>query len=191
MSNATWREGTRGGAKLVTKKPDKERKKLTTPDGPLGREKTMREKDARASLFVARGRNAARGGLRCLSIVLSLGILALAALSPSGEASGVKVETRAAEKSAAEFAVYALSRGKGVPEPARGALRKARTLLEDAKQSGKVIRLKEARIGLEGETRLCVEAKDAAAARALLRELRAIAENVELFNVVVEPCLKK
>jgi len=147
--------------------------------------------DARSPKYAARERNAANGGLRPLSIVLSLGILALTALSPSGEASGVKSETRAAEKSTAEFAVYALSRGKGVPEPTRGALRKAHTLLVGAQQRGEVIRLKETRIGLEGETRICVEAKDVAAARALLLELRAMAENVELFNVVVEPCLKK
>jgi hypothetical protein len=151
----------------------------------------MREKDARAACLAARGRNAARGGLRSLSIVLSLSILALAAFSPSGEASGAKDETRAAEKSTAEFAVYALSRGKGVPEPTRGAFRKSHTLLEGAKKRGEVLWLKETRIGLEGETRLCVEAKDATAARALLRELRAIAENVELLNVVVESCLKK
>jgi hypothetical protein len=151
----------------------------------------MLEKDASSPRYAARERNAAKGGLRSLSIVLSLGILALTALSSSGEASGVKSETRAAEKSGAEFAVYALSRGKGVPEPTRGALRKAHTLLEGAKQRGEVIRLKETRIGLEGETRLCVEAKDVAAARALLLELRAMAEKVELFNVVVEPCLKK
>ncbi len=164
---------------------------MMAPDGLPGRERTMREKDTRVARFAARDMNAARGGLRPLSMVLRLGILALAALSASGDASGVKDEARAAEKSASEFAVYALSRGKGVPEPARGALRKARTLVEGAKQRGEVIRFKEARIGLEGETRLCVEAKDVAAARALLRELRAIAENVELFNVVVEPCLKQ
>jgi len=133
----------------------------------------------------------ARGRLGPLLIVLPLGILTLTALPPRGEASGAKVETRAAETPTAEFAVYALSRGKGVPEATRGAFRKARTLLEGAKQRGDVIRLKEARIGLEGETRLCVEAKDVAAARALQRELHAIAEGVELFNVVVEPCRKK
>jgi hypothetical protein len=190
VSNVTWREGTRDGAKLVTKKPDKEGNTPAAPDGPPGRERTMREEDARAARLAAQARSAAKGGLR-LSIVLPLAILALAALPACGEASGVKDEMRAAETSTAEFAVYALSRGKGVPEPTRGALRKAHTLLEGAKQSGKVIRLKEARIGLEGETRLCVEAKDVAAARALLRELRAIAENVELFNVVVEPCLNQ
>ena len=151
----------------------------------------MLEKDARSSRYAARVRNAAKGGLRPLPTILSLGILALVVLSASGEASGVKSETRAAEKSTAEFAVYALSRGKGVPEPTRSALRKAHSLIEGARQRGDVVRLKETRIGLEGETRLCVEAKDVAAARALVLELRAMAEKVELFNVVVEPCLKK
>jgi hypothetical protein len=178
-------------AKLVTKKPDKERRTLTAQDGLPGREWTMQEQDTKAPGLMARAKNAARDGLRPLSIVLPLSIFALVALSLFGEASGVKDETRAAEKSTAEFAIYALSRGKGVPEPTRGALRKARTLLEGATRRGEVIRVKETRIGLEGETRLCVEAKDVAAARALLRDLRAIAENVELFNVVVEPCLKK
>jgi len=179
-------------AKLVTKIPDKEGNALTARDDLSGRERTMREEDTtRVQRLAARGRNAAKGGLRPLSVVLPLSILALALLSPCGEASGAREETRAAETSTAEFAVYALSRGKGVPERTRGALRRANTLLEGAKRRGEVIRLKEARIGLEGETRLCVEAKDVAAARALLRELRAIAENVELFNVVVEPCLNQ
>jgi hypothetical protein len=177
--------------KLVTKKPDKEGQILTAFYRPPGREWTMWEEDARVPCFAARAKNAANGCLRPLSIVLPLSILALAALSPSGEAAGAKDEMQAAETSTAEFAVYALSRGKGVPEPTRGVFRKARTLLEGAKRRGEVIRVKETRIGLEGETRLCVEARDVAAARALLRELRAIAENVELFNVVVEPCLKK
>lgn len=151
----------------------------------------MREEDVRARRFAARGGTAATAGLRPLSIVLSLSILALTALSACGETSKAKDETRAAETATAEFAVYALSRGKGVPEPTRGAFRRAHTLLEGAKMRGEVKWLKETRIGLEGETRLCVEAKDVVAARALLRELRAIGEKVELFNVVVESCLKK
>lgn len=151
----------------------------------------MREKYARVGRFMARGSNAPRGGLRGMSVFALLGSLALAAPATSGEASGVKDATRASENSATELAVYALSRGKGVPEPARGALRKARILIEGAKQRGEVIELKETRIGLEGETRLCIRAKDLAAAHALLRELRGIAEKIELFNVVVESCLKK
>ncbi|HKQ26194.1 MAG TPA: hypothetical protein VJT81_17230 [Burkholderiales bacterium] len=151
----------------------------------------MREKDARVTFLATRhGRTASRG-LRPLSIVLSLGFFALVALSACGESTKAKDETRTAEASTAEFAVYALSRGKGVPEPTRGALQKARALLESAKKRGEVKWLKETRIGLEGETRLCVEAKDVEAARTLLRELRMIGDKVELFNVVVESCLKK
>ncbi|HZP93684.1 MAG TPA: hypothetical protein VFB20_12495 [Burkholderiales bacterium] len=118
-------------------------------------------------------------------------VFALSGLFACGRTAEASGEPRAAKTSKAEFALYALSRGKGVPEPARSALKKARTLLEDAKRRGEVSSLKEARIGLEGETRLCVQAKDAAAARTLLREVRAIAEGVELFNVVEEPCMKK
>lgn len=151
----------------------------------------MREMDVKLPRLAARAGNAARGGLRPLAAVLALGVFVLAAAPPSVEASGVKDDKRVADQSTAEFAVYALSRGKGVPEPTRGAFRKARVLLEGAKQRGEVLGFKETRIGLEGETRLCVEAKDVAAARALLRELRAIGQNVELFNVVVEPCLKR
>ena len=88
----------------------------------------MQNKDARAPWFVPRGRCALRGSLFARSVFLPLSILALAALSPAGEASGVKNATRAAEKSTAELAVYALSRGKGVPEATRAALGKARKL---------------------------------------------------------------
>ena len=97
----------------------------------------------------------------------------------------------AAESAAREIAIYALSRGKGVPEPTRAAYGKARKLIDDSKRRGEVLKVTETRIGLEGEKRLCFEAKDVAAARTLLLELRVSAEGVELFNVVVEPCLKK
>lgn len=97
----------------------------------------------------------------------------------------------AAENSTTEIAIYALSRGKGVPEPTRAAFGKARKLVDDAKRRGEVLKVTEARIGLEGEKRLCLEAKDVAAAHMLLQELRTVAKNVELFNVVEESCLKK
>jgi hypothetical protein len=84
-------------------------------------------------------------------------------------------------------AVYALSRGKGVPEPTRDAFRKARALLKDLERDGKA-RLEETRIGLEGETRLCAEFKDPGAARETLDKLRALSREVELMNVVEEPC---
>jgi hypothetical protein len=121
--------------------------------------------------------------------MLSLGISAMLSLSACGEspdASGDQPVT-----AGSEFALYALSRGKGVPEPTRDAFEKANTYLEESKQRGEVLSLSKTRIGLEGETRLCVQAKDAAAARDLQQKVRSIAENVELFNVVEEPCSKK
>jgi hypothetical protein len=124
-----------------------------------------------------------------LPIMIILSGLALAALSACGDTAQASGKPAAAAKP--EFALYALSRGKGVPEPTREAFRKAHTLMEDARQRGEVLGLKETRIGLEGETRLCVEAKDTAAARRLLHEARAIGKNVDLFNVVEESCSKK
>ncbi|MEQ1881000.1 MAG: hypothetical protein ABL878_08515 [Burkholderiales bacterium] len=126
-----------------------------------------------------------------VSIILFLGTLVLGVQSPLINASGTKDKLPAAESAAREIAIYALSRGKGVPEPTRAAYGKARKLIDDSKRRGEVLKVTETRIGLEGEKRLCFEAKDVAAARTLLLELRVSAEGVELFNVVVEPCLKK
>ena len=86
------------------------------------------------------------------------------------------------------FAVYALSRGHGVPEAAREVLRKVRAWLDQAKQAGSVVDIRETRIGLEGETRLCVEFADSESAQAMLKRIRAFTKGVELINLVVEPC---
>ncbi|MGH6793464.1 MAG: hypothetical protein ACRECF_12100, partial [Methyloceanibacter sp.] len=45
------------------------------------------------------------------------------------------------------FAVYTLSRGRGVPQPAREAFKEARALLEEAKENGKIVTLKQTRLG--------------------------------------------
>ena len=124
-------------------------------------------------------------------IILSLGVFALAALSACGDNSVASGKPPTSATSKPEFALYALSRGKGVPAPTRAALEKAHALLEDARQRGAVLALKETSIGLEGETRLCVEAKNAAAARELMKDVRAIGKNVDLFNVVEESCSQK
>ena len=86
------------------------------------------------------------------------------------------------------LAVYALSRGKGVPDEARATLKDIRALLDAARQDGRVTDMASTRIGIEGETRLCVEFRDAAAADALGAEVRAAARDVELLNVVEERC---
>ena len=123
--------------------------------------------------------------------IVFLSVLSLAALSACSKMATAGGEPRASEKSTAEFALYALSRGKGVPDATRSVLQKAQALLKDARQRGEVLELTETRIGLEGETRVCVKAKDAAQARNLVRAVRTIAKDVELFNVVEEPCLKR
>lgn len=87
-------------------------------------------------------------------------------------------------------AVYSLSKGKGVPPETKAALQKARALMQELHGKGSGGSIQEERIGLEGETRLCVELEDASAARDLLERLRAIARDVTLLNVVEEPCRK-
>jgi hypothetical protein len=86
------------------------------------------------------------------------------------------------------FALYALSRGRGVPEPTRTAWQAAWSLLETARRDGKVVRLEQARIGLEGEMRLCAEFDDPKAAQEMVDRVRMLARDVELLNLVEEPC---
>ena len=115
--------------------------------------------------------------------MLSFGASSLLLLSACGESSDANGDKHVSATSGAEFALYALSRGKGVPAPTRGAFEEAQSLLEDARQSGEVLALTKTRIGLEGEARLCVRARDADAARDLQRKIRAIADNVEGFYI--------
>jgi hypothetical protein len=97
-------------------------------------------------------------------------------------------ETRASQMSSTSFAVYALSQGRGVPEPTRNAWQTIWTMLEDARREGKVARLQQTRIGLEGEVRLCAEFSEAERAREQLARVRAIGRGVPLLNIVEEAC---
>ncbi|MGQ0658285.1 MAG: hypothetical protein ACT4NU_09350 [Chromatiales bacterium] len=122
--------------------------------------------------------------------ILSLSVLVLAGISGCSKTSESDGDKHVPPLPTAEFALYALSRGTGVPEPTRSAFGRARQVLADARQRGEVLLLQEQRIGLEGETRLCVQARDIEVARDLLKQVRAIAEGIELFNVVEEPCAR-
>ena len=86
------------------------------------------------------------------------------------------------------FSIYALSRGKGVPEQARKVLEEARTLLQSAQKDGVVTRLIDQRIGLEGETRLCAEFRDVDSARKFFARIQDLGQEVDLINVKNEPC---
>jgi hypothetical protein len=89
---------------------------------------------------------------------------------------------------ARSFALYALSRGKGVPEGARAALARAESMLEELQASGADITVSEERIGLEGETRLCATFADESLAEEALERLRRLVSGVDLVNLAEEPC---
>jgi hypothetical protein len=86
------------------------------------------------------------------------------------------------------FSVYALSRGKGVPDEAREVLDRSRRLLKSAQEEGAVKKIVDHRIGLEGETRLCVEFSDEQAANKLFGQIQQLSNGVDLVNVKKEPC---
>lgn len=86
------------------------------------------------------------------------------------------------------FSVYALSRGKGVPEEARLVLDHARQVLKVGQDQGKVKRLVDRRIGLEGETLLCAEFSDEQAADRFFNELHHFSRGVDLVNMKKEIC---
>lgn len=88
------------------------------------------------------------------------------------------------------FAVYALSRGAGVPDDARSALDAVRGWIDDARARGVAIRSEESRIGLEGETRLCAEFEDPREFRTLRDRVGARVAGVDLVSVRDEPCVR-
>jgi hypothetical protein len=114
----------------------------------------------------------------------------LSAWAAAGCAAPVRTsgEERATRAGPVSFAVYALSRGRGVPEATRTAWQAVWTMLEDARREGTVTRLQQTRLGLEGELRLCAEFADAGRAREMLERAREVGKGVELLNVVEEPC---
>jgi hypothetical protein len=94
----------------------------------------------------------------------------------------------AASSEPRSLALYALSRGKGVPEAARAALADAEEALEDLQARGADVTITEERIGLEGETRLCATFADASLAEEALERIRRLVSGVDLVNLTEEPC---
>jgi hypothetical protein len=96
--------------------------------------------------------------------------------------------SRTADKSVPSFAIYTLSRGKGVPPQARAALRQALELAELDLKHGVRVTIETTRIGLEGETRLCIDYKDSKRGTQAYERVRAMVKGIDLINVVPEPC---
>ena len=85
-------------------------------------------------------------------------------------------------------ALYALSRGKGVPDATRKTYKAAREQFQRAQAEGLISRFEESRIGLEGEMRLCVEFANADEGQKFIHRLRGMVAGVDLLNLVEEPC---
>ncbi len=86
------------------------------------------------------------------------------------------------------FSVYASSRGKGVPEKAMNMLNKAREILKVEQDQGKVKRLVDRRIVLEGKTQLCAEFSDEQVSDQFFNELHHFSRGVDLVNMKKELC---
>lgn len=86
------------------------------------------------------------------------------------------------------FAVYALSRGSGVPPEARAAQQKVQRLAEADRDRGLSVTIETTRIGLEGERRVCIAYRDSRHGARALERARAIVKGIDLVNLVVEPC---
>ena len=84
--------------------------------------------------------------------------------------------------------VTTLSRGKGVPPETREALKRIRALLEARQADAAVSEVQMQRIGLEGESRLCIEFRSAADAKTVLSEMRRIAAGADLLDIAETPC---
>lgn len=84
--------------------------------------------------------------------------------------------------------INALSRGKGVPTETRDAFKQIRALLERQQATSAVVAVRYQRIGIEGESRLCVEFRNASDAQSALAEIRKIAAGADLLDVVEAPC---
>lgn len=88
------------------------------------------------------------------------------------------------------FALYVLSRGKGVPDEARKVFGEVRDLAESDQEEGIAVTIQTKRFGLEGERRLCVEYQEEEKARRLFGRAKALVEGVDLARVVVETCIE-
>lgn len=124
------------------------------------------------------------GSLRLGLTLLIMGVMMMGASKGCAEAKPPETLAPAPQS----ISVYALSRGKGVPDQAREVLAHSRALLKSAQERGEVRRMVEQRIGIEGETRLCAEFSDAESAHSMIEQIQQLGQGVDLINVQIEPC---
>lgn len=124
------------------------------------------------------------GSLRLGLTLLVMGFMMMGASKGCAEAKPPETLAPAPQS----ISVYALSRGKGVPDQAREVLAQSRTLFQAAQERGEVLRVVEQRIGIEGETRICAEFSQAESAHSMIDQIQQLGQGVDLINVKVEPC---
>ena len=86
------------------------------------------------------------------------------------------------------FSIAALSRGSGVPAAARAVLDEAEEIVGGLRQRGADVTMTRERIGIEGETRLCVSFTDPGLAEQALARIRALASGVDLVDLGTGAC---
>jgi hypothetical protein len=86
------------------------------------------------------------------------------------------------------FALYALSRGKGLSEDGRRALEDFRQLLRDMKAEGHVVEVSDTRIGLEGETRICAKFASSDLAGKAWMQMQRLSAGADLVQLKPEKC---
>lgn len=124
------------------------------------------------------------GSLKLGLTLLAMGVMMMGASKGCAEAKPPETLAPAPQS----ISVYALSRGKGVPDQAMEVLVHSRTLLKAAEERGEVLRIVEQRIGIEGETRLCAEFSHAESAHSMIEQIQQLVQGVDLINVKIEPC---
>jgi hypothetical protein len=123
---------------------------------------------------------------------LSAPVAAAALLTGLGlQASAQSTPSPSPRKPFNAFALYVLSKGKGVPPEADEALRKVRALVNADRDRGVAVKVESKPLGIEGEMRLCAEYERADEAGRAYDKAKAMAEGVPLTNLVVEPCAQK
>ena len=102
-------------------------------------------------------------------------------------------ETFPAEKLASlkSFSVYALSRGSGVPEAASELILELRSRYQANGAQKEVSEFIDDRIGLEGETRICIKFASASAAQTAWKDVQVLIGSKELIDLRAEECVAR
>ena len=86
------------------------------------------------------------------------------------------------------FALYVLSRGRGITESGQKAIADFRELLRNMKAEGLVVDVSDTRIGLEGETRICARFASPELAGKVWSQMSRSLVDAELVQLKAEKC---